>query len=150
MRPEDVLLDLKLMTKNRPEGIPMFYFRSRYRDITPRQWSSIMRYLVSQRKIEVFGVSMIIRPITNDIDRNINKEVMITEGLVKDIVSEISPCKPSEAYRHCIMKYGYCNPESFTRLMRKLGEDGIIHRDENDCYSIANNSNQVRLNEAIS
>ena len=151
MRTEDILFDLKQMTKNHPEGIPLFNFKNvefrKYR-MTNNQWSWIMRSLVGSRKIEVFDFDMKIRP-TEGIDRNVNYEVRITEGLIKDIVSEISPCKPSEAYRHCIMKYGYCNPESFTRLMRKLGEDGIIHRDENDYYSITNNSSQVRLNEAI-
>lgn len=136
MKPEDILFDLKILTKNRLEGIPMFNFRMRHNNIGLKQWSFIMRTLVRNGKVEVFGPNQMIRPITNEIDRNINQEVRLDESLIKDILSEISPCTPTEAYKFCVQKYGWCNPESFTRMMRKMAELKTINRNDDGKYSI--------------
>ena len=139
MKPEDLLLDLKIMTKEHPEGIPMFQFKSimsRKYKFSWKSWSWNMRYLVDKRRIEVFGPDQRIRPLTNDIERNINQEISITNDLIKDVLSECSPCTPNEAYKYCVQKFGYCTPESFTRLMRKMAQLGIINRDDNGYYSI--------------
>lgn len=129
MKPEDLLFHLRNLSKKNPDGIPMFYFKSmicRRFNVKNKQWSFMMRYLVSNQKIEMFGVDQRIKPIDNGIK---SYEVKINENLIKDILSEVSPCSPEEAYKHCILKYGYCNPESFTRLMRKMAEEGKIRRD---------------------
>lgn len=141
MRPEDVYFDLKVLVKDRPEGIPMFLFREietrKYSRLkNPKRWSSMMRYLVNKRKIEVFGPNQMVRPVTNDIERNVNKEIKLDDILIKDILSEISPCKPIEAYKYCLQKHGWCNSESFTRKMRRMAEQGLINRDDKGQYSI--------------
>ena len=139
MKPEDLLLNLKQMTRNHPEGIPMCQFKSivcRGIFMSQKNWSGMIRFLVSQRKVEVSDADMKIRPILDEMDRTINKEVQVTENLIKDILIEKGPCTPNEAYKHCVMKFGYCNPETFTRFMRLMAENGQVMRDESGYYSL--------------
>jgi len=147
MKPEDLLFELKQMSKNNLNGIPMFYFKSmmcRKHRISMKYWSSMIRYLVSNRKIEMFGADQRIRPLMENFEKNLNHEIRIDDNLIKDVLSEISPCTPKEAFNYCQEKYGNCNCESFTRRMREMAVEGKIFRDGKE-YSLTERSTQMRL-----
>lgn len=143
---DDILFDLKFICKNNPNGITMFQFKNmecrKYGIKNPKRWGEIMRYLVAVKKIEIFGLERRIKPVISETERGTDNEVRITTDLIRDIVGEMKSVKPTDAHRFCIKKYGWCNSESFTRIMRDMAEEKenrpcILERDENGLYHLA-------------
>jgi len=73
------------------------------------------------------------------------KDGSVDANDIKDILLDLRRAKPSKAYQHFLDKFNtFVNPETFTRLMRKMAQDGDIKR-EGEYYYLKKDFQQKRL-----
>lgn len=106
--------------------------------LKPKQIGRFLKQLHQMGRIEVTEFNKI-KPLGE------LKNGTVNERDIKDVLLDLRKAKPVDAYRHFLDTHNvFVNPESFTRLMRRMAEDGIIQRN-GEYYFVRKDFTQRRL-----